>query len=141
MMRVPMQDHLLLFTKIFMYVSKFLKLVNQANTQLSKLNSFIHAGFTWLVFIFFQCIHNGISFIRVSYLIFHLLEETGQTCLTDFFVYMSITYGFIHSSFIKTVFVIQLRSNLSYPWLYYCRKINSTHCFLKGCFENYTYKN
>lgn len=38
MMRVPMQDHLILFIKIFMYVSKFLKLVNQANTQLSKLS-------------------------------------------------------------------------------------------------------
>lgn len=42
-----------------------------------------------------------------------------------FFVYMSIIYGFIHSSLTKTVFVTQLRSDLSNPWLYQENKFNS----------------
>lgn len=42
-----------------------------------------------------------------------------------FFVYMSIISGFIHSSLTKTVFVTQLRSDLSNPWLYQENKFNS----------------
>lgn len=78
-----------------------------------------------LVFIFSQCIGNGICIVRASYLIFHPLEETGHRYLTDFFVYMSIISGFIHSSLTKTVFVTQLRSDLSNPWLYQENKFNS----------------